>query len=55
LLAWLAFLFGEQPKEKTLSASFVGCRDFFFVDKRVEISNLLWDMAMIIKLADYSG
>jgi hypothetical protein len=28
---------------------------FFFVDKRVEISNLLWDMAMIIKLADYSG
>jgi hypothetical protein len=25
------------------------------VDKRFEISNLLWDMAMIIKLADYSG
>ncbi len=31
---------GELNKEKSLSASSVGCRGFFFVDKRFELSNL---------------
>jgi len=45
---------GKKPKEKDLTTDLGVCRDFIFVDRRFEISNLSFirDKVELVELAE---